>query len=76
MLFFECSFQQYVPFHPFLLLSYIFLFSTDRQDILQFHFKEKIHQFTLNQSEVCEIIIMRAAEIKLNVHQAQLDLIQ
>lgn len=57
MLFSECSFQQYVHFHSFLLLSYIFLFSTDRQDILQFHFKEKIHPFTLNQSEVCEIII-------------------
>lgn len=57
MLFSECSFQQYVRFPPFLLLSYIFLFSTDRQDILQFHFKEKIHPFTLNQSEVCEIII-------------------
>ena len=57
MLFSECFFQQYVRFPPFLLLSYIFLFSTDRQDILQFHFKEKIHPFTLNQSEVCEIII-------------------
>jgi len=65
MLLSDFSFQQYVHFPPFLLLSYIFLFSTDRQDILQFHFKEKIHQFTLNQSEVCEIKIKAHSREKM-----------